>query len=81
MIDIEFQLNGRKIRSNDIGNQLEKAMFKQVRDNIAEKLRGIRDLESGNHPKVNVKGRSLDNLSFEVFGSPKLIEEVKRRLR
>lgn len=81
MIDIEFQLNGRKIRPNDIGNQLEKAIFSQVRDNIAGKLRGIRDPESGSRPKVVVKGRSLDKLSFEVSGSPKLIEEVKRRLR
>lgn len=81
MIDIEFQLNGRKVRPNDVGNQLEKAIFSQVRDNITGKLRGISDPESGNRPKVIVKGRSLDNLSFEISGSPKLIEEVKRRLR
>jgi len=81
MIDIEFQLNGRKIRQNDIGDQLEKAMFSQLRDSIAGKLRGICDPESGSRPKVTVKGRSLDILSFEISGSPKFIEEVKRRLR
>lgn len=81
MIDIEFKLNGRKVRPNNLGNQLEKAMLKQVRDNVASKLRGVRDPETGEHPKVTIQGRSLDDLSFEVSGSPKLIEEVKLRLR
>ena len=81
MIDIEFKLNGRKVRPNDIGNQLEKAMFMHVRDGISAKLRGVSDPEIGSSPKVIVKGRSLDDLSLEVSGSPKLIEEVKRLLR
>lgn len=55
-------------------------MLKQVRDNIAQKLRGIRDPETGEAPKVTVKGRGLNDLSFEVSGSEALIAEVKRRL-
>jgi hypothetical protein len=80
MIDIEFKLNGRKVRPNDIANELERAMLKQVRDNIAQKLRGIRDPETGEGPKVTVKGRGLNDLSFEVSGSEALVAEVKRRL-
>lgn len=80
MIDIEFKLNGRKVRLNDIANELERAMLKQVQDNIAQKLRGIRDPETGEAPKVIVKGRGLNDLSFEVSGSEALVAEVKRRL-
>jgi hypothetical protein len=80
MIDIEFKLNGRKVRPNDIANELERATLKQVQDNIAQKLRGIRDPETGEAPKVTVKGRGLNDLSFEVSGSEALIAEVKRRL-
>lgn len=81
MVKVEFKLNGRSVRPNDIANQLEKAMFKQVHDRITQKLRTVRDPETGAVPTVRVVGRSLDNLSFEVSGSPALIEEVKRRLR
>lgn len=81
MVKVEFKLNGRTVRPNDIANQLEKAMLKQVQDGIAQKLRNVRDPETGAAPSVKVVGRSLDDLSFEVAGSPALIEEVKRRLR
>jgi hypothetical protein len=81
MLKIEWKLNGRKIRPNDIANQLERAMLSQVEEVVRSKLRGVRDAETGAAPTVTVVGRSLDNLSFEVSGSPALIEEVKRRLQ
>lgn len=81
MIKVEFKMNGRTVRPNDIANQLERAMFEQIRDGIAEKLRDVRDPETGAEPTITMTGRSLDNLSFEVAGSPALIEEVKRRLQ
>lgn len=81
MVKVQFKVNGRTVRPNDIASQLEKAMFKQVQDGIAQKLRNVRDPETGAGPTVKVVGRSLDNLSFEVVGSPALIEKVKRRLR
>jgi len=80
MVKVEFKLNGRSVRPNDIANQLEKAMLNQVQEGIKKKLRSVRDPETGAAPTVTVTGRSLDNLSFEVSGSPALIEEVKRRL-
>jgi len=80
MIDIEFSIGGRKIRPNQIAGELERAMFMEVRDNIAKKLRSVRDPETGQAPKIVVKGRSLAELTFEVSGSESVIEEVKRRL-
>jgi hypothetical protein len=81
MVKVEFKLNGRSVRPNDIANQLEKAMLKQVQDGITKKLRNVRDPETETAPTVRVVGPSLDKLSFEVAGSPTVIEEVKRRLR
>lgn len=80
MIDIQFKMNGRKVRPNQIANVLERAMFEQIKDDITRKLRGVRDPKTGERPKVIVKGRSLKNLSFEVSGPESLVEEVKRRL-
>lgn len=81
MVKVEFKLNGRSVRPNDIASQLEKAMLRQVQDGITKRLQNVRDPETGVTPTVRVVGRSLNNLSFEVAGSPALIEEVKRRLR
>jgi hypothetical protein len=81
MVRVEFRLNGRSVRPNDIADQLERAMLKQMQDGVAKKLRNVRDPKTGAAPTVRVVGRSLNNLSFEVAGSPALIEEVKRRLR
>lgn len=80
MIDIDFKLNGRMVRPDDIADELERAMLTQVRDDIAQKLHGIRDPETGAAPKVTMKGSGLNDLSFEVSGSEALVEEVKRRL-
>ena len=81
MLKIEWKLNGRTIRPNDNDNQLERAMLSQIEEMVRGKLRGVRDPETGAAPTITVVGRSLDNLSFDVSGSPALIEEVKRRLQ
>ena len=81
MLKIEWKLSGRKVWPNDIANQLERAMLSQIEEMVRGKLRGVRDPETGAAPTITVFGRSLDNLSFEVTGSPALIKEVKRRLQ
>jgi hypothetical protein len=80
MIDVSFEIDGRKVRPNQIQDALERAMFEDVRDQLVRKVGNIRDPKTGARPKLRVRGRSLDNLSVEVEGSPELIEEVKRRL-
>ncbi|MYA62930.1 MAG: hypothetical protein F4X94_10215 [Dehalococcoidia bacterium] len=80
MIDISFEVNGRKVRPNQIADALERAMFEQVRDQLVRQLHGIRDPKTGALPKLKVKGRNLESLNVEIEGSPELIERVKNRL-
>ena len=81
MVRVEFKLNGCTVRPDQIANQLEKALFKEVENNIRKKLRNVRDPETGARPTVQVVGQSLKNLSFQVSDVARLIEEVKRRLQ
>lgn len=81
MLKVEFRLGGRLVRPNDIGKQLERAILQQVQGDISQKLRDVRDPETGQPPTVTFVGRTVDDLSFEVAGSPALIEEVRRRLQ
>lgn len=81
MIDISFEINGRKVRPNLIGNELEKAVLESVRKEIIRKVGAIRDPVTGQPPKIKVTGKGLDNLTFEVSGSEQLVEMVKLKLR
>jgi hypothetical protein len=81
MIDITFEINGRKVDPNRIGDALERALFTQVRTNLAKKIAAVRDPDTGERPRLTVRGHSLRDLTIEVSGSETLIEEVTRRLK
>ena len=82
MIDITFEINGRKVSPRNIGNTLESAMFQSVQDSIGKAVGSTRCPEHGQKPKIKVKGRNLDSLKFEVSGCcDSLIEAVKKKLK
>lgn len=80
MIDISFRIGGRKVRPDQIGNMLERAMLESVRKQLVAKVGSIRDPETGAAPKLRVTGNKLSELKVEVEGSPALIAEVRMRL-
>ncbi len=81
MIDITFEINGRKVDPRKIGDALERAVYDSVIKQITQKVGNIRDPKTGKRPKIKVKGRNLDNLSYEISGSEELIEKVKQKLK
>lgn len=82
MIDISFEINGRKMSPRNMGNALESAMLQSVQDSISKSIGSARCPEHGQKPKIKVKGRNLDSLKFEVTGCcDSLINEVKRKLK
>jgi hypothetical protein len=82
MLDISFEINGRKISPNNVGDALEKAVMQSVSDSIKRSVGSLRCSEHGASPKIVCKGRDLSNLSFEVSGCcQKLMDSVKARLK
>ena len=75
---MSIQWNGRNVEDD-----LNKAAFGQVRDNVAARLRDIRCPEHGQRPtRVTVSGRDLASLTWQVFGCcPKLREAAQRSFR
>lgn len=80
MGDIIFEIGGRRVNPNNIGDSLERAVFEGLKSEISKKIKNIRDPKTGHFPKVIVKGSSIENLSFEVEGPAEVIELVKKRL-
>lgn len=68
MSNVRFEINGRSVSPSRLQDEFEKAIYSQVRDNIAKALRGVRCSEHGEAPTVIVKGRSMSDLKFEVQG-------------
>ena len=80
MIDISFEINGRKVNPSRVSNELENALMDSIKDEVTQKVRGIRDPKTGERPKIKVKGRSIDKQSFEISGSEDLVARVRKAL-
>ena len=82
MIDIPFEINGRKVTPRNMGNALESSLLQSVQDSITKSVGAARCPVHGQRPKIKVEGRKLDSLSFEVSGCcDQLIEKVKKKLK
>jgi len=81
MIDIHFEIGGRRVNPRNTRDALEAAMFSAVEDGIRKKLGACRCHKHGQIPKLIAKGRSLETIKFEISGCCEgIIGEVKRKL-
>lgn len=83
MFKLDLKLNGRSVRPNQLGRELEKAMAKDFEDSVKKTVSRVRCRTHGQCARVTVKrGGSLKGMSFEVSGCcDELTDEVRRRLR
>jgi len=82
MIDVSFEINGRKVSPNRVSDAVEKAILQEVADNVKKALSSVRCPQHGERPRVKVKGSSLDRLNYVVEGCcQKLIDEAVKRLK
>ena len=82
MIDISFEINGRKVNPNSFGDAIEKAIINSILDSIKSSVQNIKCSEHGESPSIKVSGKNIDNLSMEVSGCCEtLIKQVSRKLK
>ncbi len=81
MVDISFEINGRKVHPNHVGDVLTKAILANVAEQIKKNVGSIRCPDHRKSPQIVCKGKSFENLSFEVSGCCEtMINAVKRKL-
>jgi len=80
MIDVRFEIGGRRVDPQNIGDALEAMVLQNIAKQIREKVSGIRHPVTGEAPVVLVRGTDLEHLSFEVSGSEELVRLVSERL-
>jgi len=75
-----MEFNGRSVSAKGLGDALEQALVKQVKAQIEEQVRAIRDPETGAFATAIVRGDRLDDMTIHVEGGPKLLEIVREKL-
>jgi len=80
MLKLSFEINGRPVNPSNLANAFEAAALSSIEEYVRAKLEGVRDPDTREFPVVAVRGHDLDNLAFEISGSPKLVALVKEKL-
>jgi hypothetical protein len=82
MFELSFEIGGRKVSPDQIGNALEKAALQAVQEAIRKKVGSARCPVHGSAARIVARGRRADSLTFDVHGCcTTLIEQVKAALR
>lgn len=81
MIDISFEINGKKVTPRNMGSALDAAILQSVQESVKKAVGLARCPIHGQTPKIKVKGRKVDSLNFEISGCcDQLIKTVKKKL-
>ena len=80
MIDIRFEIGGRRVRAEEIGSAIDAMVFEAIVEDLRKTLGGIRDPDTGEFPTVVVRGNTLEDCSISVEGSEAVVALAKERM-
>lgn len=70
MFKLEWKVNGRKVRPDQLGTEMmkmfESGVTKQAEQKVQEKLAHLRCDVHGETPRVTARGRELEKLQFNL---------------
>ena len=68
MIDIKFEINGKRVKPDSIADAMEASILHDVAKDIQKQVGSLVCEEHGESPEITVMGDSIENLTFEVSG-------------
>ena len=77
ILELQFEIGGRKLDPCFIGDSVEKATLLYVARLIRKKFSAIRVSDREDPLKVLIKGEDVDHLHFELEGSQSILDQVK----
>lgn len=82
MIDVTFEIGGRRVSPNRFGDEIEKAILTKAATNVKKALNSVTCPEHGQRPKVTLTGMDINNLSCDVEGCcQKLVDTAMKKLK
>jgi len=79
MLDIQFEIGGRKLDPCFIGDSIEKAMLLYVARLMRKKFGAIRVTDSEEPPRVLITGKDVGHLRYELAGPESVLNQVGDR--
>ena len=80
MLDIRFEIGGRKLDPCFIGDSVEKATLLDVARDVRRRFSSIRVTDREDPLKVLIKGDDVDHLHYELDGPPTVLDQVREKL-
>lgn len=68
MFTLKFEINGKEVAPDQVGNELERALLEELRHEVDAMAGAVWCPVHKSRPTVLAKGQSLDYLNFEVSG-------------
>lgn len=79
MLEIHFEVGGRKLDPCFIGDSVQKAVLLHAARQVKQKFADIRIPDSHDPLRILIKGRDFDHLGYELHGSPEVLELVRQQ--
>ncbi len=81
MLNVSFEINGRKVNPKNLSNVLEAAVLEELAVSIKKSVGAMRCPAHNQAPTVLIQGNSLKDLSIKVSGCcESLVEEARSRI-
>ena len=80
MLDIRFEIGGRKLDPCFIGDSIEKATLLHVARDVRRTFSTIRVSDREDPLKVLIKGDDIDHLHYELDGPRTVLDQVREKM-
>lgn len=80
MLDIRFEIAGRKVDPCFVGDSVQKATLLHAYHVIKQKFRPIRIPDSEQPLRVLISGEDVTHLRWELDGSQEILRQVREKL-
>lgn len=78
MLEIHYEVGGRKLDPCFIGDSILKAVLLRAARQVKKKFSDIRIPDRQDPLRILIKGQDMHNLRYELDGSPEVLELVKQ---
>ncbi|MDZ7842765.1 MAG: hypothetical protein U5R46_18365 [Gammaproteobacteria bacterium] len=79
MVEIHFEVGGKKLDPCFIGDSVTKAVLLRAARQVKRKFADIRIPDSHDALRILIKGRDINNLKYELHGSPEVLDLVRQQ--
>lgn len=79
MLDIQFEVAGRKLDPCFIGDSLQKAVLLRAARQVKRKFSDIRIPDRHDPLRILITGDDVEHLRYELSGSPEVLDLVKEQ--